>query len=410
VKNKLEYLAEALAEFGLSTASQVPATAYGAYKGATTPGGLSTRLKAFQKSAEDLTYQPRGEAAQDVYGAIAENTPEFLAEGLQRYGEWSAENPTLAIAGEALLGTVGGGAGNALKREIFRGPKDDLERALGAKAKVRMDQGEDPAQVWQDSGWGVHPKTGQFVTEIDDSGAKMVARPGTKNPMQLEQVIEHPELFKVTPDARLVDTLSQVERGGSFSPRRDMISIGKDMKPTDFMDSMVHELDHRTAMKFGLPKGGNPDQFGYKVHSGAQGAAAKRLSAHLKALKDEDLITQEERVKIAAAMSANPESSTAPKNYQDIMDMLPKGVSSEGRTRIHSALKDFTESRALKNQAYEKYRNISGEAMARLTTKRRNLTASERREDYPFDPRYFERLTGSRIEDLTDPPGGGGIQ
>jgi hypothetical protein len=60
--------------------------------------------------------------------------------------------------------------------------------------------------------------------------------------------------------------------------------------------------------------------------------------------------------------------------------------------------------------AKEKYRDTAGEAMARLTEARRQLTPGERLEDYPFEPRSFERLTKSRIEDLWDPPSGGGVQ
>lgn len=373
-KSKLDYLAEALAEFGLSTASQLPATAYGGYKAATTPGGFTDRLRAFQ---------PRGAAA-----------PEALKQGLARYGEWSAENPTASIAG------------NALKREIFRGPKGDLEIQAAEKALEQIDNGADPADVWRADRWARHPKTGQPVTEIDDSAMKMIARPGT-NPMQMEQVIEHPELFKATPSARLVDTVSEGNYGGTFYVGRDKIGIGKKLGKEDFLDTMVHELDHRTAKQFGLPKGGTASQFGYDKHLKKIRAESSILSQQLRELKDNGVIDPSEHVGIVNKMNTYA-MNQMPMEITDILE--PFSLTKPEKDKLTTTLMGWNSAMNKKNEAYDKYRNISGEAMARLTTKRRKLTGAERGEDYPFDPNYFKRLTGSKIEDLTDPVPGGGVQ
>jgi hypothetical protein len=408
MKNKLEYLAEALAEFGLSGASQIPATAYGGYKAATTPGGFTDRLRAFQGGAEDLTYMPRGEAAQDVYGAIQENTPEFLAEGLQNYGEWASENPTLSIPAEALLGTVGGGAGNALKREIFRGPKDDIERALGAKAQVRIEQGEDPAEVWRDLGWGQHPTTGQHITEVDDSGIKVKMIPNKKTGgKELEKAIDHPELFAASPSAKNTMLSSEAGRGGTYYPGPDAITIGTKYNLPEWKDTLVHELDHRTAREFGLPKGGSPKQFGYDEKFKEVDKAGKLLATHLRNLKDKNVLSNDDAKSILDTVNASGQAGV-PASLAGVFDSskLPKAdhaILVQTLGRWNRGMED-------KNKAYQQYRDIDGEAMARLSEGRRLLTASERREDYPLSPGYFERLTKSRLEDLKPAPKGGGVQ
>lgn len=307
---------------------------------------------------------------------------------------------------DAALGTVGGATGKALKREIFRGPNSEVEHDAAAKALEEIDNGADPADVWRADRWARHPKTGQPVTEIDDSGIKMNARPG-KKPMQLEQSIQHPELFKVTPSARLIDVVSEGERGGTFYPGQDRIGIGGKLNINDYLDTMVHELDHRTAKEFGLPKGGSPNQFGYDKHLKRVKAESKVISQQLRDLRDNGFIEPSEQVDIVNKMNQSG-MSQMPVAITDILE--PLSLTKAEKDKLTTTLMGWNEAMAKKNEAYDKYRNISGEAMARLTTKRRKLTGAERGEDYPFDPNYFARLTGSRIEDLTDPVGTGGPQ
>ncbi len=54
-------------------------------------------------------------------------------------------------------------------------------------------------------------------------------------------------------------------------------------------------------------------------------------------------------------------------------------------------------------QAFKNYRDIYGEAMARLIQGRHNLSRSQISEQYPFDPDYFKQVTGSAINELRRP-------
>jgi hypothetical protein len=57
---------------------------------------------------------------------------------------------------------------------------------------------------------------------------------------------------------------------------------------------------------------------------------------------------------------------------------------------------------------YQEYKRLAGEAEARLTQSRMNLTPEQRLAQYPYDPEYFEQATGVPLNSLIVRKGGDG--
>jgi len=267
-------------------------------------------------------------------------------------------------------------------------PKEQVEKALS-----RLGAGEDPATVWKELGVGQHPTTRDPIAEIDDSTMQVKKLPSSdKAGLALRGVVDHPELFDLVPGASRVNVYKEEGTGGTFSPSRGAISIGDKMNLPKWKDTMVHELDHMVARDSGLPGGGSPAQFGYGEHNEKARLSGKALGTKLKALPPE--------LKLKVKEMSAPAGQGGTIDVQAIMDVLPSTLDTATRKGLYNSLRDWKIHNDNRNASYDKYRNIDGEAMARLTAARRKLGAEQRANLYPLEPGYFERATGSKLEDL----------
>lgn len=286
--------------------------------------------------------------------------------------QWSYGQPT-SVSQKAMAALDAPGLPEGLS-SIFvaalrKFPKEQVEKALG-----RLDAGESAADVWQQTGIAREPRTGNPVAEVDDSRMVIKNAPMSRADQTLETVMDHPELFAAAPELKGVRVRGEASDGGSWDPNKNRMVLptggGNPTKRT-----AVHEGEHAVASLDRRPGGQNPDNFGYAEKE-------KRIEAN--------------NAKMA----------------QILRDFQKKGGDVRDSTNLPPAFIKLNKDTALlerqKEEALQRYRDELGESMARLSEGRMDLTARERLEDYPFDPSYFRRMTGTDVRNTKISPAHGG--
>lgn len=190
-------------------------------------------------------------------------------------------------------------------------------------AAVRMDQQHAlPADIWRKTGNMKGPDN-QWRQEISDHASRMFNPQFDNGP--LGAFLDHPELYKAYPDFQRYPTQLMQGGGGAFSPRTKELFIGAE-GPSLPRSVALHETQHAAQSAEGFARGGNLDEF--------WPAAVQKLQQ------------QYPRVDVEAHPQLRQLAEILQKNY---------------------------------------YKRLAGEAEARLTQRRMNLTPEERLLHYPGD-------------------------
>ena len=316
-------------------------------------------------------------------------------------------------------GAMGGFAGT------FAGMESQLaNRSAAFTASQRLKQGHDPATVWRETGWGMGPD-GQMRFEIPDNQAKFnnaddikglyqqeldkanalkqqaAEAAATKKiqpdlfPKQLNTALtetrnkaktirtnaddwangglaaspdlqgnrapiayEHPDLYQHYPDLSSVVVRQGNNAGdggvhGSMYGDPSRNSAGVDITRlglrNDPKSTMAHEFQHGIQALEDFSPGGNPQMFGHPQAPGNMDVTGR----------------------MNEIMSGNSSPSTVPD-----LQLLEKELD----RRMADPM--------------DAYRRLGGEAEARLTQARLNMTPAERAAQYPWEPGYFQGATG----------------
>lgn len=259
------------------------------------------------------------------------------------------------------------------------------------KAAKLEKQGKSPQEIWKETGT-VKAPDGNWRQEISDKEAIALMKPQSGNMEYLEKFsqelygvpygrlpfkgiglgkerqavikladeemnkfnkvgtsLEHPELYKSYDDLKNIDLFQSygTDRSGSFvenkgSPYINMTAPNKEQ----LKSGLLHELQHGIQVKEGWARGGSPEEFLYpmkqEINNVAQQLSDLRLSR--KEGTPEYVALEEQFKKLT---TENP-----PRTYQEAMDM---------------------------------YKNLLGEAEARLTQERITLTPEQRLEYFPYN-------------------------
>lgn len=243
---------------------------------------------------------------------------------------------------------------------IFIGPKAKIWDALAAqKAKMLEDIGKDARTIWQETGTWKGPD-GKWRQEISDDTSKMTQAAKSKiesnqyfsGPMG--EAFENEALFQAYPGLNWIDTFVNKElRGGAFLPEKQMINI---MMPTEGGQRTValHELQHAVQQKEGFARGGAPKYIG-----------------DLKG----DLMGMEDKYNFLASKYFTATDDIVKSNILQELNYL--------KPRIEELQK-------VKNiDPEEGYMRLAGEAEARATEARKDLTLEQRRDFFPED--FYDR-------------------
>lgn len=275
--------------------------------------------------------------------------PEVRAQGIQEINQRGQE-----LGG--LLGTfagVGAKTADAVK--------------LG-KAKDMMKAGADPVQVWQQTGWTNQFPDGKWRFEISDKPAKVKPNPADYGQDRLiSESVTHPEYFAAYPQLRdMTGTFDKALKGeqgvGSAGFLEDFPHISVTASAKETKPIAMHELQHVVQGEEGFARGGSPD-------------AIKAKNIPPDALAKLDKLQQ----RIAETPGGTPERFAAAKAFDDMLQQYtPHG----------------------------QYRRLAGEAEARLTQKRMDLTPAERAARPPwleFDVPPEQQIVRGLLGEATGP-------
>ncbi len=181
--------------------------------------------------------------------------------------------------------------------------------AMDERARLiaeRMEsKGKSPQSIRMATGWFRNPYDKKWRYEVSDDTSsltdsfaflpesKLFSEPITA---RLDEVLDHPELFKAYPELRGVNVVKRpgfLDWGGlqgSFDPKSNTLQItpyAKDPKST-----MLHEIQHWIQSKEGFAAGGNENMAVYHIPS----ERVNKLGAEMLAKAQEDLSATSEKL------------------------------------------------------------------------------------------------------------------
>jgi len=286
-----------------------------------------------------------------------------------------------------------------------RGAKTANLSAL-VKAEEMAKAGIPDAQIWKETGWTLNTPDKMPRFEIPDN--RMMYR-GTQNGSYADQVIHHPELFGAYPQLGGGRIREVAGTGGSYADH-PMGGMGTIELGTDgfVADTAAHELQHAIQSREGFARGGSPEMFN---QAGDAELAKDALSWKQELLRKRAEMPNADWIAVENA---------AVQDYQKMgmMDMLPSreardlarqpAVLHPDKYPNQTDLQDLEglvsmyglDKRTSPAKPVDLYNRLAGEAEARLTQSRMNLTPEQRLAQYPYEPQYFEQATGVPLSSL----------
>lgn len=406
--------------------------------------GMAGFNDALEQADAAMGYEPEGaeyEALANV-GKLLQPIAEPIGQAVDAVGE---SNPALGAALHAapILAPYAGKAarvGNKILAEELRRPsgaksaqrghfryfdytnEPSESRAAARSALKELDENGVPAaEVWKQYGWGREPVTNRPITEISDSrldvpsnklyrgpdGGTLLfgARKGDTGEHLLKDSILQGESYLkyLDPNYKIrgnrQKNLGSATHYAPFATESGLIEMGPQQSYADFMDVLVHELNHGMQSRFGAPRGGSPEQFGYKDFEKKYFDADEEYRNHIESLMD----------KLPAPLRAGISSGNVTpeilgrRDSQIIQNAGRLPPDPEIQRILIESLRAMEQKKLFKSEmrgARKKYENLHGEAMSRLAQNRRNLDPQLIRALYPFEPKYFQQQTGTDIGDL----------
>lgn len=331
------------------------------------PGAIAGMINAV--TAPGRAYQ--GGYIADENGNII---PAFKAEE-------EAANTALSVMGGGFGASrvTGGAPSGALGMFIGKSAKN-WDATAAAKAIQMEKAGIDPKVIWEQTGTWKGPE-GQWRQEISDKTSKITedvynqisANKQFKGPMS--QALRHEELYKAYPQSGgiPITMFADIAPSGNMLPGRSgtfetpQITVGG---PSTMNQRSValHELQHAIQQREGFARGGSPDAF------------KPNDVFSTKALEDAAILDK--------TMKANNFNQLEAKNrFKQLFNREPEPGAFAALERIGTGkeLDAARDAARLADKPIESYRRLAGEAEARATQKRRNLTNEERRSIYPSE-------------------------
>jgi hypothetical protein len=312
------------------------------------------------------------------------------------YGNVQSKFNAPQEAANVALNMMGGGMGasrgapaNALG--MFVGPRSKSWNAEANARAVQMEKaGATPQAIWQETGNWKAPDAA-WRQEISDKNAIAVpleqmswgAREDLKQKNStsgpISEFLKHPELQKAydglvdfgNAKKRHVMRVYPENTGGSFNPEQELITVGMNTIGNKINRSLaLHELQHAIQQKEGFAKGGSPEMFRQSTDFSS------------KALQDAAILDKTMR-------ASNLSQLEALKRFEVLFGRKPEAGAFAALERVGTgkeldiARDAAREAEKLAKNPLESYRRLAGEAEARATQKRRNLTDEQRRAAFP---------------------------
>lgn len=305
-----------------------------------------------------------------------------------------------------LLGDLSQGS---LRQMYIPATKDE------AFAASKLLKTKTPQEVWRETGVGKFG--GEYVKEISDKEATagFTHLYDVNNGNQLrERAFEHPELYSIAPELKDIQQFGLRENllSGNFNKIGEgKMIVGKAPTEKDLKTVMAHEMQHGVQDLYGWERGGSIKDIGMDI-------AENKLKA-------DEVMTKLERMQNVAsdeARRANPELIAQAKKWADetggpwYEGADEKMITKDYLLSQDPVYKSLYQTHA--DLAYNKpallgpeetYNRLYGEAQARSTQNRVELTPEERLQYYPFEYKSEQNPYGLDVkpEDLLSRNNGG---
>lgn len=270
------------------------------------------------------------------------------------------------------LGAVDTGVGKAM----FIGPTAKTWDKAAADAAQKMEKaGADPRAIWSETGTFKGPD-GKWRQEISDSGSIPGHRlyspqeaqdlaSGDFAVVQRQKALLHPPLSAAYPDTKNIGVrLTPGAPGGYYTAGMDYIEAGSSKNGAANRSVMLHELQHAIQQREGFAQGGSPTMAFLPQNKEAFALLAQKRR------EMQTPLSLDEYTKQAWGMDAPTDEVR--KAYVDYVKTTKQVSPSADRAAQEWAGKEY-------------YRRLAGEAEARATQARMNMTPAERRATFPFD-------------------------
>lgn len=329
---------------------------------------------------------------------------EYIGKKLEDVGlVSSARSPLTEFIASVAVPTPGGIAkGAALAAPLIGGMfvgkgAKTWDALAAAKAKMMADMGTDARTIWKETGTWKGPD-GKWRQEIDDSGAKVrnlsEMQFGNKETLQqgqsavgpVKDFMLHKNLSRAYDglmdfgkgNQRLTMRVNPDNADGFFNENLGHIEVG--MKDQSINKSTaIHELQHAIQGREGFARGGNPEMFSNAremVDEWSKTANQIDIGYELKQLMQSGMNLGEARNAYKAKTGIYPDSEAA---------LFAKDYSFEQLTleKVNAAKKasEYADSAII--GPHGMYQRLAGEAEARATQARMNMTPVQRRAMFP---------------------------
>lgn len=190
--------------------------------------------------------------------------------------------------------------------------------------------------------------------------------------VSLKDVFNHPELFKAYPELekykmRILEPDSKVyaKKGSDMT-----IFVRANATPEEARSSILHEIQHHIQETEGFARGGSANVF-----------AKQAMPEHKYYMSAIDSINSQMKDAVGT-----------PK-YNDL-------IAKRDELIVEARLRGVLYPSQIEAIARDKYKRLGGEAEARLTQARSNMSKEELAAQNPYDPTYFLDKTGVPVDNL----------
>jgi hypothetical protein len=259
---------------------------------------------------------------------------------------------------------------------MFIGPSSKMfNRDMALKASQMEKKGAKPQEIWQTTGT-VRGPDGQLRQEISDASSTIVpqqkkaldwlSEPGpAEYPVgSINDLIQHQEVLKAYPDLANIRASLRKGESASYFPNDAfneriispaLVIQGQLANPKATRSSTLHELQHAIQQREQFASGGSADDFAFMRDQAMD--SIKQLNVKMSDIAQ----------KLDNKSLSEQEKQLLQTQYQQAM--------SERADLVPLATVD----------PMQAYGNLMGEAEARLTQRRMDLTPEQRKQFFPFE-------------------------
>lgn len=200
-------------------------------------------------------------------------------------------------------------------------------------------------------------------------------------PVTVKDVLDHPELLKAYPD--LGDIKVKVGSGhggqrGSYNHGQRTITLSESLTPDQARSTLLHELTHGIQARENFNRGGNPDMFTHQK-------LAQELKQKLEIRGVADVVRKGMPDASEEQVLAKLENIYKNKGFDQeyLKESLDRTYWSDEVAQ--KAIKEYgLDKREIPYSKEEMYKNLAGEAEARMVQNRLDLSPEELRKNFPY--------------------------